>query len=63
MVEGWRGGALRKPGALLEILQAASGNGRIVKFELINARLKFGPQGRLAVESAEVIRATDHDLR
>ena len=62
MVEGWRGGAIRQPGALLEIVQAASGSERVVKFEIINARLKFAHQGRLAVESAEVIRATDHNL-
>ena len=63
MVDGWGGGALRQPGALLEILQAASGSERVVKFEIINARLKFAPRGRLVVESAEVIRATDHALR
>jgi hypothetical protein len=63
MTEGWQGGAIRQPGALLRILQGASGSGRTVRFELINARLKFGAQGRFAVESAEVIRATDHDLR
>ena len=62
MVDGWGGGAIRQPGALLEIVQAASGSGRIVTFELSNARLRFGRQGSLAVESAEVIRATDHDL-
>jgi hypothetical protein len=63
MVENWHGGALRKPGALMQILQAAAASGKPVKFELVNARLKFAPEGRIAVEAAEVIRATDHDLR
>lgn len=63
MVENWHGGAIRKRGALLEILQAAAASGKPVKFELVNARLKFGPQGRIAVEAAEVVRATDHALR
>jgi len=63
MVEGWGGGAIRKQGALLRILQAAAASGKPVKLELVNARLKFAPQGRVAVEAAEVIRATDHALR
>ena len=63
MVDGWRGGAIRERGALLQLLRAASESGQTVKFELINARLKFGPRGSLAVEGAEVIRATDHALR
>jgi hypothetical protein len=62
MVEGWGGGAIRQPGALLEILRAASGSGRSVKFELIDARLRFAREGRFSIESAETIRATDHDL-
>ena len=32
-------------------------------FELVDARLKFGRQGRFSVEAADVLRATDHDLR
>lgn len=63
MVKDWRGGAIREPGALLRILQAASASGNSVRFELLDARLKFEPQGRIAVESARVVRATDHDLR
>jgi len=63
MVENWHGGAIRKPGALMQILQAAAASGKPVKFELVNARLRFGPQGRVSVEAAQVIRATDHDLR
>lgn len=62
MVEGWGGGAIRQPGALLEILRAASGSERSVKFELINAQVRFAREGRFSVESAETIRATDHDL-
>ena len=63
MVENWHGGAIRKPGALLQILQAAAASGKPVKLELVRARLKFEPQGRIRVESAEVVRATDHQLR
>jgi hypothetical protein len=63
MVENWKGGAIRKSGALLAILQAASGTGQVVKLELANARLQFGSGGTLAVESATVRRATDHALR
>ena len=63
MVENWRGGALRKSGALLAILQAAAGTERVVRLELANARLQFGSGGTLAVESATVRRATDHALR
>jgi hypothetical protein len=58
-----RGGAIRKSGALLAILQAAGGTGQVVKFELANARLQFGSGGTLAVEGATVRRATDHTLR
>jgi hypothetical protein len=63
MVENWRGGSISQPGALLRILQAASASGQKVKFELLNARLKFEPDGGVAVEGAQVIRATDHALR
>ena len=62
MVEGWGGGAIRQPGALLEILRTASGSERSVKFQLIDARLKFGREGRFRVESADTLRATDHAL-
>ena len=63
MVESWKGGAIRKSGALLAILQAAAGTGQVVRFELANARLQFGSGGTLSVESATVRRATDHNLR
>src|SRR5437660_1635888 len=63
MTEDWRGGAIRKSGALLEILQAAARTGKTVKFELADSRLSFGRGGTLAVERAIVRRATDHALR
>jgi hypothetical protein len=63
MTENWRGGATRKSGALLEILQAAAASGKTVKFELADSRLSFGRGGTLAVEHAIVRRATDHSLR
>jgi hypothetical protein len=63
MTESWGGGAIRKSGALLEILQAAARTGKVVKFELADSRLSFGRGGTLAVERAIVRRATDHALR
>ena len=63
MSENWRGGALRKSGALLEILQAAAATGKSVRFELADSRLAFGRGGTLTVERAIVRRATDHTLR
>jgi len=63
MTENWHGGAIRKSGALLEILQAAAASGKTVKFELADSRLSFGRGGTLAVEHAIVRRATDHSLR
>jgi len=63
MTENWGGGAIRNSGALLGILQAAAGTGKVVKLELANARLQFGSGGTLAVESATVRRATDPSLR
>src|SRR5258706_10963432 len=63
MVESWKGGSIRKSGALLAILEAASRTGQVVRLELANARLQFGSGSTLAVESATVRRATDHSLR
>jgi len=63
MSEHWRAGAIRRSGALLEILQAAAASGKSVKFELADLRLAFGRGGTLAVERATVRRATDHALR
>ena len=63
MVDGWGGGAIRGSGALLKIVRAAADSGKPVKFELTNARLKFGPEGQFIVEAGDVIRATDHALR
>ena len=64
MVENWRGGAIREDkGALLAILRSAAGSPQVLKFELVNTRLKFGSIGDLTVESAEVVRATDPKLR
>jgi hypothetical protein len=63
MTADWKGGSIRKSGALLAILQAAAASGRPVKLELADSRLSFGRGGTLAVESAIVRRATDHALR
>lgn len=63
MSENWRGGALRRSGALLEILQAAAATGKRVRFELADSRLAFGRGGTLTVERAIVRRATDPTLR
>jgi len=53
MVENW----------LLRLLQSAAGSPQVPKFGLANARLKFGSTGKLTVESAQVIRATDPKLQ
>src|SRR3954462_2448612 len=63
MTQNWRGGSIRKSGALLEILQDAAASGKSVRFELADSRLSFGRGGTLAVERAIVRRATDHTLR
>jgi hypothetical protein len=63
MTENWKGGAIRKSGALLALLEAAARTGQVVRLELANARLQFGSGSTLAVESATVRRATDHALR
>ena len=57
------GAALRPKGALAAILQAAADRKRVVRFELVDAKLDFGREGRFTVTHAEVIRATDADLR
>ena len=63
MTADWGGGALRKAGAVLAILQAAAATGRVVRLELAAARLDFGAGGVLAIERAVVRRATDQALR
>ena len=62
MSADWRGGALRQPGNLFEILAAAEKRGNVVKFELVSPRIDFAGGSCPAVTS-EVIRATDVDLR
>jgi hypothetical protein len=57
------GAALRPNGTLARILRAAVDRKRVVKFELTDAKLEFGPERRFVVAYAEVIRATDADLR
>jgi len=63
MTEDGRGAAIREKGALAAILQAAAGHKRVVRFQLVDARLVFGREGRFTVAQAGVIRATDADLR
>lgn len=63
MTTDWGGGAIRGPGTLLAILRAAAQHGRSVRFEFVDAQLAFGRDGSLTVMRAEVIRATDRDLR
>jgi hypothetical protein len=63
MTTDWRGGAIRENGALLTILQTAARSHRVVKLELTEARLAFGPDRTFIVTDGAVIRATDHDLR
>ena len=63
MTSDWRGGAIRDPGALVAILRSAAQQGRLVRFELVDAQLSFGRDGGFTVVRAAVVRATDHDLR
>ncbi len=63
MTEDGRGAAIREKGALAGILQAAAEHKRVVRFQLVDARLVFGREGRFSVAHARVIRATDADLR
>ncbi len=63
MTEDGRGAAIREKGALAGILQAAAEHKRVVRFQLVDARLVFGREGRFSVAHASVIRATDADLR
>ena len=63
MTEDGRGAAIRDDGALAGILQAAARQGRVVKFQLIDANLVFSRGGGFRVARAAVIRATDADLR
>lgn len=64
MTSDWSGGAIREDSrALVALLRAAQRTGNVVKFELSDATLRFGPERKFAVESARVVRATDHDLR
>ncbi len=63
MTEDGHGAAIREKGALAGILQAAAEHKRVVRFQLVDARLVFGRGGRFAVAHAGVLRATDADLR
>ncbi len=63
VTEDGRGAAIREKGALAGILQAAAEHKRVVRFQLVDARLVFGREGRFTVAHAGVIRATDADLR
>ena len=63
MTEDRHGAAIQERGALARILRAAAESGRVVKFEVVEARLLFGREGRFSVARASVIRATDADLR
>jgi len=63
MTEDGHGAAIREKGALAGILQAAAEHKRVVRFQLVDARLVFGREGRFSVAHAGVIRATDAGLR
>jgi len=59
----WRAGAIREEGSLSTLVKAAARTNRVMRFQLLDARVDFGSDGSFAVESAKVIRATDDDLR
>jgi hypothetical protein len=63
MTTDWSGGSLRKKGDLLKLLKTAAGRGGVVKFELFNPKMEFGPGLKFTLLDAKVIRATDADLR
>jgi hypothetical protein len=63
MTTDWRGGAIRDGGALFRILESATKGRGVVKFELSDAQLAFGPGGTLTVVDGAVRRATDASLR
>ncbi len=63
MVATWEGGAIRKQGALLAIVQEAAKRNRIIKFEFFDGQLAFGRNGSLTVMNGAVLRATDHNLQ
>ncbi len=63
MTSDWKGGAIRKQGALFAILESAAERKLLVKFELTEARLSFERDGAFSVMDGAVVRATDADLR
>ena len=62
MTEDGHGATIREKGALAGILQAAAERKRVVRFQLLDAKLVFGRGGSFKVTQAAVIRATDADL-
>jgi hypothetical protein len=63
MTTDWRGGAIRPDGELLRILQAAERRGSVVKFEISQPKMEFGPDQSFTLTQAIVSRATDAELR
>jgi hypothetical protein len=61
MSTDWGGGALRQPGHLHKILEAAAKRGNVVRFQLLEPRIDFAG-GQCPALSSAVVRATDTDL-
>jgi hypothetical protein len=58
----WRGGALRGAGGLDRLVQSALKRGNVIKMELQKPNIHF-TDWQCPVVKAEVIRATDPDLK
>ena len=63
MSRDWHAGAIREKGRLFSILEVAAQRGRVVRFELADARVAFGRDGSFAVLEGGIVRVTDEDLR
>jgi hypothetical protein len=63
MTKDWGGGSIRKGGDLLKILKSAAVRGNVVRFDLEQPEMDFGPNQQFTLVRAIVRRATDADLK
>ena len=62
MSTNWRGGALRGSGELARLAESTLKRGNVIKLELLNPKIDFA-DWQCPIVKADVIRATDPDLR